>query len=282
MLGFAWIALRQAREALKAGRLEEAQRLLSQTAAAGHQRTWKLLQQVARAFVDRGEKNLCHDNIEAAWLDLLRAEQLDVSEIRADCLRQNLIRLGIAQARAALEAGEPARALAIIEQLFQRGAQTPELNPLENVARNWLAAHDLAARGEFARALAQMERILPLGPAVTLEKYRLELEQRSTQCAALLIQLHTAAEKNCWREVLELSGQVLALAPQQPEAKNFRSLAWKAIEPATQTLHTGPKAERPEKTLASTEPLDRFLLWIDGRWIFDLYQTHRHTRPGDD
>jgi len=39
MLGFAWLTLRQAQEALKNGRLEEAQRLLEQPAARSHRRT---------------------------------------------------------------------------------------------------------------------------------------------------------------------------------------------------------------------------------------------------
>ena len=38
MLGFAWLALRQAQEALDRGRLEEAQRLLGQNCLQGHKR----------------------------------------------------------------------------------------------------------------------------------------------------------------------------------------------------------------------------------------------------
>jgi len=52
MLGTAWLTLRQAQEALKNGRLEEAQRLLSQSGAQGHRRSWNLLQQLARGYDD--------------------------------------------------------------------------------------------------------------------------------------------------------------------------------------------------------------------------------------
>jgi len=55
MIGFAWLTLRQAQEALKNGRLEDAHRLLGQSAAQGHKRSWELLQQLARGFVQRGE-----------------------------------------------------------------------------------------------------------------------------------------------------------------------------------------------------------------------------------
>jgi len=39
MFGFAWLTLRQAQEALKNGRLEEAQRLLAQSSVHNHRRT---------------------------------------------------------------------------------------------------------------------------------------------------------------------------------------------------------------------------------------------------
>ena len=45
MLGFAWLTLRQAQEALKSGRLEEALRLLEQPGARSHRRTHDLLVQ---------------------------------------------------------------------------------------------------------------------------------------------------------------------------------------------------------------------------------------------
>jgi len=56
MIGFAWLTLRQAQEALKNGRLEDAHRLLGQSCAQGHKRSWELLQQVARGFLERGER----------------------------------------------------------------------------------------------------------------------------------------------------------------------------------------------------------------------------------
>src|SRR5205807_5802943 len=99
MLGFAWLALRQAQEALKNGRLEEAQRLLCQPAAHGHKRSWELLQQVAEGFVERGARHLGHENLAAAWNDLVAAEQMGVADSAACRLRQNLRRPGLAEAR---------------------------------------------------------------------------------------------------------------------------------------------------------------------------------------
>src|SRR5437762_14074642 len=117
MLGFAWLALRQAQEALKNGRLEEAQRLLCQPGAHGHKRSWELLQQVARGFVERGQRHLRHDNTVASWNDLVAAEQMGAADSATFRLRQELTGLGLAEVRTLLEAGEASRALEAVNQL---------------------------------------------------------------------------------------------------------------------------------------------------------------------
>src|SRR6185369_309041 len=60
MLGMAWLNLRQARAALANGHLEEAQRLLAEPAVQGHQKSWKLLEELA----DRGEFALARQMFE--------------------------------------------------------------------------------------------------------------------------------------------------------------------------------------------------------------------------
>src|SRR4051794_11354356 len=109
MLGLGWLVLRQAQEALKSGRLEEAQRLLTQPSVQGQKRCWELQEQLARAFVERGERQLRHDDPAGSWADLLKAEQVGVADPAAVRLRQGLTRLGLAEVRALLEAGEPVR-----------------------------------------------------------------------------------------------------------------------------------------------------------------------------
>jgi tetratricopeptide (TPR) repeat protein len=264
MLGLGWLALRQAQEALKNGRLEEAHRLLGQSAVHGHKRSWDLLQQLARAFAERGERRLRHDDPVAAWNDLLQAEQAGASEKAAVHLRQALTRLGLAEVRALLEAGEPTRAVEAIAQLHDRAVRQPELEPLEEVARGWVRARELAARGEFAQALQTLERVRRLAPGspAGLERYHNDLEQRGRMFAGLLVQLHEAANRKDWAGVLPLAEQTLAIAPNHAEARKARAQAWKAIEPTTLVI------ARPEKSAETTEappePPKRFLLWIDG------------------
>jgi tetratricopeptide (TPR) repeat protein len=263
MIGFAWLAIRQAQEALKNGRLEEAHRLLCQSAAQGHKRSWELLQQVAQRFVERGEWHLRHEDPAAAWNDLVAAEQVGVAGSAAARLRQNLTRLGLAEVRTLLEAGEPGRANEIILQLRNRSVVQPDLQLLEEAAKTWATAREQAARGEFAQALHTVERLHRLLPGRidALEQFISGLEQKHQAFAALLLQLHEAADQRDWREVVRLSEQALAMAPQHMEARKARALAWRAIQP--ETVAALPRSQ--ESSAGKREqPDQRFLLWIDG------------------
>src|SRR5207248_10579836 len=99
MFGFAWLTLRQAQEALKNGRLEEALRLVEQPAARNHRRAGELLVQLARAFAERGERHLRLEQTDPAWDDLLRAEALGTAEKTSDGLRQALTSPALAELR---------------------------------------------------------------------------------------------------------------------------------------------------------------------------------------
>jgi hypothetical protein len=264
MLGLGWLVTRQAHEALKTGRLEEAQRLLAQPGAQGHKRSGELLQQLNRAFVARAERHLRHDDPTAAWGDLLRAEQLGLSDEAAVRLRQTLTRIGLGEVRSLLETGEPVRAVEAVAQLRDRAVRQPELDPLDEAAKEWVQARDLADRGDFARAFSALDRVgrlLPPAPS-SLGRFRQGLVERSADFTRLLGELHEAARQERWPEVLQLSEQVLAVAPQHVEARKVRSRAWKAIEPVT--LLTSPAARPPQAAPAGHEMGKLFLLWIDG------------------
>src|SRR5262245_55318384 len=110
MFGFAWLAVRQAQEAIKQGRLEEAARLLEQPDLARHRQRGELALALGRAYAARGERRLARDDPEAAWSDLLAAESLAPADRATDRLRRDLVGLGMAELRALLQAGETARA----------------------------------------------------------------------------------------------------------------------------------------------------------------------------
>ena len=205
MLGFAWLAVRQAQEALKNGRLEDAYRLLSQPAAQGHKGSYEMLQQVAQRFVERGEKHLRKEDPTAAWNDLLAAEQVGAADVPAARLRQELARLGLAEARSLLEAGEPTRAVEVLTQLRNRSVRQSEMAKLEEAAKGWVLARELADRGEFTQAVQTVERVLRLLPGrlPLLEKFQAELEQRGPKFAKLLVDLHQAADQKQWNDVVQ-------------------------------------------------------------------------------
>lgn len=263
MLGFAWLTLRQANEALKNGRLEEAHRLVCQPDAQGHKGSWELLQQVAHAFVERGRRHLQHDDAVAAWNDLVQAEQIGVSDDSAARLRQELIQRGLAEATELLDAGEPARAAEVLTQLRNRSVQQANLQLLEEAAKGWVHAKELASRGDFAQALQAVVRVKHLRPGASpaLDQFERDLDAHGKKFAGLLVDLHEAVAREHWREVARLSDEVLALAPQQAEARKARAKAWKVIEPST---IAAPSPAPEARTDPQAQPSQRFLLWIDG------------------
>lgn len=266
MLGVAWLTLRQAREALRNGRLEEARQLLGQPAALGYRKRPALLAQLARAYATRGERQLRMDDAEGAWRDLSAAEGLQTTERGVEQLRQALTRLAIAEVRALLQAGELGRAEVAVARARGRGVRSPELEVLDEAVRSWLLSRELADRGEFNPALDIADRVRRLLPATgdVLEKIRSELQQRQQHCAALLVRLHEASAEARWPEVVDLVEQVLVLAPNHAEARKLRSRAWHAVEPATLPVRTIAPSLPPNQAVGEGGPAPRFLLWIDG------------------
>ncbi len=265
MAGFAWLALRQAQEALKHDRLEEALRRLSQPHVQDRRGAAILVGRLARAFVERAERSLRKDDPEAAWRDLLQAEHLQSQDKHAERLRDALTRLGVAEVRALLQAGEPGRAEEEIGRLRGRLVRSSELQVLDEGARGWLAARDLAGRGQFGQALEAVDRACRLVKDIgVLEDYRRELARRRETLGPSVARLHEAAHAGRWADALRAAEQVLAVAPQHAEARKVRGQAWKAVEPITVAV-AGPETETAGgPTQGPKASPDRFLLWIDG------------------
>lgn len=264
MLGFAWLTLRQAREALQNGRLEEAHRLLCQDGAMAYRGAGALLQAVGRGFVERARRKHTQGNPVAAWDDLLHAEHIGITDADAAELRQDLTRTGLTQARALLDAGEADRASDVLAQLRDRGVQSPEVQLLEEAARNWARARDLAARGEFGaarQALDRVGRVMSERPA-SLARFEAEVRERSRGFGDLVAQLHDALRQADGRRVLLVAEQILTAAPQHEEARRARGRAWRAVEPATLASPGPHSISTPPEAAARRSP--RFLLWVDG------------------
>ena len=295
MPGSPWLALKQAREALRNGQPDEAGRLLAPLAADGHRQAVGMVRDVALAHLTRAERHLRGDDAESAWRELVAAEGLNTSEETAVRLRQTLTRLGLAQCRAALEAGQPLQVAETIARLRDRRAGGPEVDVLDDAAQGWLLASDQADRGEFTLAEATLDRVRRrLDPALTtgLGQFAAGLTDRGERFRTAIARLNEAAEDRNWSAVVRWADDVTAAAPDHREVRALRAKAWTALYPddagqvvplvrsvspdlETDTTLTYPGSPTPRPSshpgptssvsLPGTPGLPRrFLLWVDG------------------
>jgi tetratricopeptide (TPR) repeat protein len=236
-----WLTLRQVKEALRSGRPEDAHRLLDPLVADGHRKAFRLLAEVARSYVARGERHLRADSPEAAWKELLAAEALNTGEPRAAALRQALTRLGLAEARAALEAGRPRHVIETVARLRDRNCRQPELDGLEDAAHDWLLAAEMADRGDFALAIGTAERLrrrIVQCPTTGLDQFLRQLADRHERFRDAVGRLTDAAEGRHWREAARCADDVIAVAPNHREARQVQLRAWESLQPLTASYHS--------------------------------------------
>lgn len=277
---FARITLHQAEEALRQGQLDRAWRLLRQPEVRLHPRSWELRLDAAAALAERGRERAGRGETAAAWADVGRAEELAAESIEARSLRDSLTRSGLADVRRLLEQGEPGQACQAADALRAQGVNTSEVAALEDVGRVWQEAREQAAKGEMALATAAAERAVRLCRGANLEAnlavpealdgFVRQVNEHREALLGLVGRLHEAVAAARWRDILDLTDRVLALAPEHAEARRARAMAWKAVEPKTVVLAQAGGAGRAatralaEAQQAPTGPSLRLLLWVDG------------------
>lgn len=262
-----WLALRQAQEALAAGRPDDAHRQLDPLLAEGHRRAFKMAREVVKAYLARARVALDQHNPETAWRDIIAAESLNTGEKAVTELRQTLSRLSLVQIRAMLEAGRPIDTIDQIAKCRDRGVRHPDLERLEAAAQDWVRAQELADRGEFPRALTELERLIPKLPQPTTgaDRYRAEVERRHALFDDAVARLYDASEGKRWREAVSVAAEVLAVAPDHREAKAIRGKAWVVAAPETADFAVPTDGSAAAGALARhtvAEPATR----AGGRW----------------
>jgi hypothetical protein len=269
-----WLTLRQAKEAIRAGRPDEAHRRLDPLLAEGDRRAAKLARDVACGYASQGEQFLRKDSPDAAWPLLILAESLNTGESRVAELRSALTRLSLAEARAALEAGNPLRTVEIASRMRERNARHPDFESLASLAHDWVLAIEMADRGDFLLAQATAERVRPkLGnvPVAGRDRYLAALTDRHERYRVAVSALSDAIDARRWKEASEWAAKVIADAPAHRDARTVQLRAWEQLKNITQDFQAvvaiEPVAE-PESPAAavpkSTGLPKRFLLWIDG------------------
>jgi len=291
-----WLIVRQAREALRNARPDEAQRLLGPLVADGHHKAWRMQREVAVAYAAGGEKSLRTDKPEDAWKVLLAAEAMNSGESRVSELRVALTRLGWAECRAAMEAGNPMHVVRTVAKLRERNTNLPELDALEVAAQDWVLATEMADRGDFLLARSTLDTVRnrkTTFPATGLVSFANALSERHEQFRTAIAHLSEASDETKWAEAAKWAGVAIAVAPNHREARTIQLRAWESLR--TETLpHIGngaassripmaaiagdaaafafaPTLVSPPETVAPMIPSaggtnlpKRFLLWIDG------------------
>lgn len=255
-----WLTLSQAREAVANGRPDEAHRLIEPLIADGHRKAWKVARQVVAAYVSRARQFLDQHNAESAWNELVSAEALNTGERAVADLRQTLTRLGMVSVRTALEAGKPVDAVEIASRLRERGVRHPDLTRMEEGAQDWILAAEVADRGDFLRALTELDRVRPklTCPLDGFDLYRHSVEVRHQRFHAAIGKLYEAAEARRWREALGWADEALNAAPEHRDARTLRGKAWQAVYPSPQ-VGGAPEPAGPHETLPYVRPVGQNL-----------------------
>lgn len=272
-----WLALKQMTEALNLGRLEEALALGMQPGVKEHQRGHELLKQLGIAFLERAKIALGRQQVAAAWKDTEYAGQAGAETKLVERFRHETAETAKKTARTWLEQGPAQRALDQIAALRQQGLKLPELSDQEIVAKAWLAAQELAERGEFGLAIAKLDAV-EWQPYPAIAAFHAALMEQQFAFTEKNAELQLALEDRRWRDVIRLADQLIVLAPHNAPVRRARGLAWKELEPPTLVPAAPAKAaggsvallEPPPQAAPAPEPAPtpslprRFLLWIDG------------------
>ena len=242
MLGQWRIVLRQAEEAARAGRYDEALALVSRPDVADHHRVARLRDRLAIDLIDRAGRRGESDDFNGAVDDLGLAERLGAAPDALAAARLKLADRLAAEVRVDLDAGEPARVVERIDGLTRHKVGGPALRRLRETAEAWQGALDEARRGEFGRAHDQLDRAdrLAAGAAnAALAAARRDLEAKQKAAAPKVEALYAALGNRQWAEVLVAAEGVLESVPEHPPARQARSRAWQqiaAIAPAASAM----------------------------------------------
>jgi hypothetical protein len=244
MLGHWRIVLRQAEEAARAGRYDEALALATRPDVADHHHAVQMRTRLALELVARGARRGDADDLAGAIDDLNLAERLGAAPDTLAAARLSLADRVAAEVRADLDAGEPARVVERIEHLARNKVSGPSLRRTREVAEAWQAAQDEARRGEFGRAQDQLDRAerLAAGNAqAALAATRRDIEARQKAAAPKVEALYTALAAGQWPTILTAADAVLETVPEHPAARQARSRAWQQI------AAIGPSAAWPSR-----------------------------------
>ena len=269
MLGHWRIVLRQAEEAARVGRFEEAFALATRPDVADHHHAVQFRSRLALDLIARATRRGAVDDLGGAIEDLDLAERMGAPPDSLAAARLSLADRVAEEVRTDLDAGDPARALERIEDLARHKVSGPALRRTREIAEAWQAALAEGRRGEFGRAQEQLDRAERLaagagaiGAQQAVAAAKAELESRQKAAAPKVEALYTALSEGKWPAILTAAEAVLAAVPEHPAARQARTRAWQqiaAIGPAAaaQWPRRGPARRPGRRGQPRREPADR-------------------------
>ena len=280
------LKVREAEEALRHGRLEEASRLLAERGLLEFLPAKRLMAKVAHEMAQRAEQNFAAGATMAGWQDLAAAERMGAETGELAGLKQQFVDRGLAEAEAYLAAGDPTAAVERLEALERQGAVGRDFRLVREAAGKVLAAQRLAQAGKFIQAETELAAAQALRPAWSvLGDIRRECVARGDRVRRLVEELHAALGEENWTIVLVRAEAILELCPAYAPAIDARRRAWATVGMQAansqsfvadaDACHDKPSGEfnRTANLQASVmvdndpprdPPAERFVLWVDG------------------
>ncbi len=277
MLGQWRIILRQAEEAARAGRYEEALALASRADVADHNQAVQFRGRLGLDLLARANRRAAADDQAGAIEDLYLAERIGAPPDSLAAARLSLADRVADEIRADLDAGEPARVLERIDELTRHKIGGPALRRYREIAEAWHSALAEARRGEFGHAHEHLDRAERLAAgagmsgaqnAVIAARHDLETKQKAATPGVEA--LYTALADGKWPQILAAAETLLATVPEHPAARQARAKAWQqiaAIGPAGAAQWPAPwrARRRRSRLIGSTRKTTGPLRWPTGR-----------------
>ena len=278
------LKLREAEEALRGGRLEEANQLLRRDDLQQYLPGRRLSERLAKRMVERAQQQVGRGDSTAGWRDLESARNLAGESKELLAARESMVERALQEAEDYLAADDPAAALRRISRLQRRNVSGGRVRVLKEVAMRLESAQRLARRGRFSdaqRTLSHAEALNSGLPIIQQQKQVYKANQKQFQ--RRLESLHRNMAAGNWSKVSALSEQVLALSPENRVALDARQRAWSEVgtelvtsrTPRYRSAHqiadrrtnhqsTNSRVSSVEDdTVIQRKPSPRFFLWVD-------------------
>ncbi len=279
------LKLREAEEAYRAGRFQDAGKLLKDHELNGFLPAQQLLAKVADQLAHRGRNQLARGESRAGWQDLEMAMHWGANQELLGAAREDFVRHVLEESESLIAAGEPTTALDRLRELDRHHAANADVRALKQVAQKMEGADRLARSGKFAEAEQMIAGAVALRPGSgALTAARQACLAKGAECRKQLEDLHAAMLAEQWTKVLSTSEAILALAPAHEQARDARRRAWQAVGIGVASAPVSPRRATPtafaearyprEIRMASVEDFsaasendgsdERFVLWVDG------------------